>query len=141
MIHLAGFPAGRPANRVTLATMAEVPPQFLSKVLQSLTRADLIRSRRGALGGFELARPRDQITVLQIVEAIEGPICLNVCLSGTGQCSRSWWCTAHGVFRDAQAAMVGVLSRATLEQLAVETSARPDAAPALGTVEGGHPWS
>jgi Rrf2 family protein len=141
MIHLTGFPAGRPASRETLASMAEVPPQFLGKVLQSLTRADLIRSRRGAQGGFELARPSIEINMLQILEAIEGPLCLNTCLSGAGQCTRSWWCSAHPVWRQAQEAMAGVLASATLDKLAFEAQRRIAAGPPSGSVMGGASWS
>jgi Rrf2 family protein len=118
MIHLAGLPAGGRTSRETLAQWTQVPGEFLSKVLQSLARARLIQSHRGTRGGFELARSGSEITMLDVVEAIEGPIQLNLCLAQDDQCGRRWWCAAHLVWKDAQAAMVEVLRRSTIDQLA-----------------------
>lgn len=118
MIHLAGLPLGARANRETLAQWADVPGEFLGKVLQSLSRARLILSHRGTRGGFELARAGSAITMLDIVEAIEGPMQLNVCLGEDAACGRRWWCAAHGVWKEAQDAMVQVLAKATIEELA-----------------------
>src|SRR5690349_2722341 len=95
MIHLAGLPSGTRASRETLADWAQVPGEFLGKVLQSLTRARLINSHRGTRGGFDLARDGSSISLLHIVEAIEGPFQLNVCLRQDAACGRRWWCAAH----------------------------------------------
>ena len=80
MVHMASLPTGARANRTDLAASIGCPEQFLSKVLQGLTKAGLISSHRGNSGGFELPPARLHTTVLEIVEAIEGPIHLNVCL-------------------------------------------------------------
>ncbi len=142
MIHLAAQPAGSRASRETLAEATQVPPQFMGKVLQALTRAELIKSHRGSLGGFELGRPSNQLNVLQVIEAIEGPICLNVCLTGGEGCGRSWWCSGHTVWQEAQAALVGVLRDATLDRLAAEATARLQAGPApVVLVDGGPLWN
>lgn len=117
MIHLTGVPSGTRVNRETLARWTEVPAEFLGKVLQSLARARLINSHRGSLGGFELARDAATINMLEIVEAIEGPIRLNVCVGTGDACNRRWWCPAHEVWKDAQAAMVKVLGNAWLDKL------------------------
>lgn len=141
MIHLAGEPAGVRACREELAQAAQVPPQFMAKILQSLTRANLIHSHRGAQGGFELAKPGAQISVLQVVEAIEGPFCLNVCLAEDERCGRRWWCGAHEVWKEAQAAMVEVLGRATLARLAEESRTRRQGIVALPAQTGGPAWN
>jgi Rrf2 family protein len=57
-----------------IAVSAGVPVEYLRKVLQRLARARLVRSTRGRGGGFGLARPASKITLLQVVEAIEGPV-------------------------------------------------------------------
>jgi Rrf2 family protein len=124
MIHLALLPPGERANREKLAGLAEVPAEFLGKVLQTLARAGLLLSRRGAEGGFELARAASRITMLDVVEALEGTLHLNECLTGENQCGRAWWCSAHDVWRDAQAAVRRVLAGVTIEQLAREASVR-----------------
>jgi len=118
MIHLAGLPQGTRASRSDLATEAGCPEQFLSKVLQNLTRAGLVNSHRGNTGGFELPNDHRNVSVLDVVEAVEGPIRLNLCLTSDHACSRQCWCPAHPVWADAQRAMVAVLQSATIDQLA-----------------------
>jgi Rrf2 family protein len=117
MIHLASLPGNERLLLPALAAAAGAPPSFLSKVLQALTRAGLIASRRGQQGGFEiLPRGRDA-TVLEVVEAIDGPIRLNVCLQHGASCNRKTWCPAHPVWQKAQAAMIDVLRTAKVAEL------------------------
>jgi Rrf2 family protein len=122
MIHLAGLPPETRASRANLAEAAECPEQFLSKVLQSLTHAGLVVSHRGNTGGFELVSTHRNASVLEIIEAVEGPVRLNTCLTGPHACERQNWCPAHAVWAEAQAAMSGVLQRATIGALAEEVS-------------------
>jgi Rrf2 family protein len=123
MIHLAGMPAGSRASRSELAAAAECPEQFLSKVLQSLTRGGLIVSHRGNTGGFELPPEGTTATVLNVVEAIEGPLRLNLCLNSDHSCDRSRWCPAHPVWAEAQRAMAEVLGKASIVELARQAAA------------------
>jgi Rrf2 family protein len=118
MIHLAGQPIHTRASRADLAVAAECPEQFLSKVLQSLTRAGLVMSHRGNTGGFELPISGKTVSVLDVVEAIEGPVRLNLCLTADAACARQGWCPAHSVWAEAQRAMADVLRKATIQDLA-----------------------
>ena len=122
LIHLAGLPAETRASRAELASAADCPDQFLSKVLQSLTRAGLVISHRGNTGGFELPATARGATILDIVEAVEGPIRLNLCLLNNSKCQRSTWCPAHTVWAEAQAAMTTVLKQTTIAELARQAS-------------------
>ena len=122
MIHLASQPAQTRVSRTELAAAAECPEQFLSKVLQNLARAGLIVSHRGNTGGFELPATGEPITLLQVVEAIEGPIHLNVCLTSDSACTRQDWCPAHPIWEDAQDALTNVLRRVTIQDLASNES-------------------
>ena len=127
MIHLAGLPPETRASRADLASAAECPEQFLSKVLQSLSRAGLVMSHRGNTGGFELSSAHRNASLLEIVEAIEGPLRLNLCLTSDHACERQGWCPAHSVWVDAQVAMVAVLQRAFIGDLAGQVAHRhPD---------------
>jgi len=83
-----------------------------------LCRRGLIQSHRGANGGFELAADAKTVSLLDVVEALEGPIQLNVCLGEYGTCGRKSWCPAHKVWVEAQEALVGVLRRASIADLA-----------------------
>jgi len=123
MIHLASLPPAARLSRASLATAAEVPTQFLSKVLQVLVRSRLVIAYRGTRGGFGLAVPPEQISVLTVVEAVEGPIQLNVCLTNGLGCGRQGWCPAHIVWQDAQAALTQVLKNASIAKLASQTVA------------------
>jgi Rrf2 family protein len=124
MVHLAGMRPETRASRAELAIAAECPEQFLSKVLQNLTRAGLVLSHRGNTGGFELASIHRSATLLEVVEAIEGPIRLNVCLGSERACVRQDWCPAHDVWVDAQAAVARVLSSVSISGLAEQAAAR-----------------
>ena len=118
MIHLAGLTPGTRVSRDELARVAECPEQFLSKVLQGLTRAGLILSHRGNTGGFELPAAHRSTAILNVVEAIEGPLHLNICIPSEQACPRQAWCPAHLVWAEAQEAMIKVLKAATIDELA-----------------------
>ncbi|HVZ18745.1 MAG TPA: Rrf2 family transcriptional regulator [Terriglobales bacterium] len=120
MIHLAGQPLGTVVRLRTLAGAVDVPESFLAKVLQTLTRSGLMISRRGPDGGFELVPSSMQATILDIVNAIEGPVQLNDCLGEAGSCDRKDWCPAHLVWAEAQIAMLKILNRETIGELALK---------------------
>ena len=96
----------------------DVPKSYLSKIMQSLTRAGLVKSRRGAKGGFFLARPAGSITLRETIEAVEGPIHLNVCLIKKGECPKDDACPVHPVWREAQKKLFEVLEGKTMLDLA-----------------------
>lgn len=118
MVHLAAVAPGTRVSRGGLAEAVECPEQFLSKVLQSLTRAGLVTSHRGNTGGFELSAARRNASVLEVVEAVEGPVRLNVCLHSPSECTQAAWCPAYPVWSEAQEALTSVLRRATILELA-----------------------
>jgi len=122
MIHLAALTEGERAMLPALADATGAPGSFLSKVLQALTRADLISSRRGPLGGFEILARGRQASVREVIEAIDGPIMLNVCLTHGQSCNRKSWCPAHPVWVKAQRAMLDVLDGATIADLAMQAA-------------------
>jgi len=122
MIHLAGLAPGTTVRQSELSKASEVSGHFLSKVLQQLVRSRLIRSRRGSGGGFSLAVPATSISLLEVVEAIEGPVRLNQCVEEGPSCNRKSWCPAHQVWAEAQSAVVSVLSRASMASLAARVN-------------------
>ena len=120
MIHMAGLPPGTRTSRTELASAAQCPDQFLSKVLQDLTRAGLVISHRGNTGGFELPVVHRTANVLDVVEAVEGPLRLNICLAHENACERQAWCPAHSVWAKAQEAMTAVLRNTSITDLAAK---------------------
>jgi Rrf2 family protein len=133
MIHLAGLPEGTRIHRATLAEATEVPDSFMSKVLQALVRARLIASHRGVDGGFEMTSSPTKVSLLNVVEAIEGPIQLNFCLMPGTDCDRHVSCPAHVVWADAQAAMTSVLRKAMLAELAKKASKKKSSVVKIGS--------
>lgn len=118
MVHLASAPDSERQSLPELAQAADAPESFLSKVLQALTRAGLITSRRGQAGGFAISPEGVRATMREVVEAIDGPMRLNICLGSGKSCSRKMWCPAHPVWARAQRAMLEVLESVTMAELA-----------------------
>jgi Rrf2 family iron-sulfur cluster assembly transcriptional regulator len=118
VLYLAQQDEGRVSMLSAIAKAQDVPPRFLAKIFQALAKAGVVKSHRGAKGGFSLARPASDITVKDVIEAIEGPIYLNVCLLAEGECSRDKICPAHVIWEEAQEKMMSVLSRANFADLA-----------------------
>lgn len=120
MVHLATLPARERALLPALAEATGSPESFLSKVLQALARAKLISSRRGQAGGFEILPRGRRASMLDVIEAIDGPLYLNICLMSGHTCSRKKWCPAHPVWIEAQQAMMAVLSKALITEMAAQ---------------------
>lgn len=108
------------ASADEIARQLKLPSSFLKKILQRLSTTGILRSTKGYEGGFSLLRPSDRLSMLDVIEAINGPIRLNVCLHGPGLCSRQATCTMHPVLREAQSALRNVLSAWTFDRLARE---------------------
>jgi len=117
MIHLACLPDGEFVLRADIAEAQKIPSSFMAKILRSLVRAGLQRSSRGVHGGFVLARPAAEIHMLDIVEAIEGPLALTDCTPDGSGCDWSHECPASLVWGRLQAAMKDTLRSVTLEEL------------------------
>ncbi len=122
MIYLASVPAARVSPFREIARAMDVPEDFLAKILKVLADAGLVRSQRGARGGYRLAREPAGISFLDVIEAVEGPVKLNVCLDETDHdaCRVAPACTMLSVWREGQERMLEVYRRATLADLALK---------------------
>jgi Rrf2 family protein len=118
MIRLASLPLGERRSLGELAEATGAPESFLAKILQSLARAGLIASRRGKEGGFELLPRGLQASMRDVIEAIEGPLMLNVCLLPGETCDRKNKCLPHKAWEKAQQALVEVLEASKIADLA-----------------------
>lgn len=123
MINLARQPRGRKVMTGEIARAAEVPVSFLAKVLQILARSGIVESYRGTGGGFSLLKPAGEITLRQIIEAVEGDIALNECLVHKDACKRVGTCPAHKIWKEAQEQLLKVLDKANLADLARDAAA------------------
>ena len=117
MIHLACVPDGRFILRSEIADAQNIPTSFMAKILRSLVRARLLRSSRGVNGGFALARPPGEVNMLEVVEAIEGPLALTDCTPNPDGCAWFMDCPASLVWYQLQENMRDTLKGVTLENL------------------------
>jgi Rrf2 family protein len=85
-----------------VARVQGISPTFLGKIVQSLARAGILATRRGVGGGISLARRAEEITLLQVIEAVEGPLCINDCLQSPPQCEQIHECPAYPYLSAAQ---------------------------------------
>jgi Rrf2 family protein len=117
IIYLAKHPKGEIVLKKDICRTQDVTPAFLTKILQPLIKAGIVSSQRGVGGGFLLNKGAEAITLLDILEAEEGPLSLNHCLTEKGLCQREALCSAHRVWSEAQQSMVDVLQRHNVAEL------------------------
>jgi Rrf2 family iron-sulfur cluster assembly transcriptional regulator len=101
-----------------IARYEGLPESYLAKLFQDLSRAGVVRSHRGARGGFSLSRPAAEITLKQIVEAIEGPLALCPCLSPVDNCERRATCGMYPFLCSVQQQMTSMLDGTSLQAIA-----------------------
>lgn len=83
-----------------IARKMDTPKSFLAKILQKLARAGIVESFRGVKGGFRLAMSPKQISLLDVIEAIQGPVVMNICALDKKMCRLSDSCSIHPVWVD-----------------------------------------
>jgi Rrf2 family protein len=106
VLYLSQLGSDRRAATSQIAQEQQIPPSFLAKIVSQLSVAGLLQTSRGARGGVSLARSPEQISLLEVVEAIDGPILLNECVGGNGACIFGDNCPIQPVWCDAQAQLV-----------------------------------
>jgi Rrf2 family protein len=112
-----------PNQRAATSTVAQemkIPPSFLAKIISQLSIAGLLHTSRGARGGVTLARDAKDISLLDVVEAIDGPILLNECVGDPADCVFSADCLVHPIWVEAQESLVKRLRESRFDQLAVK---------------------
>lgn len=117
IIYLAQQPPGKISLVSEVAEATDVPVAFLAKIFQSFAKLGIVSSMRGTGGGFTLGRPAGEITLREVVEAVEGPIIPNRCLMGGG-CDRIEGCSVHPVWRKVQVQVEQILDDITIAELA-----------------------
>jgi len=95
----------------------DIPKQYLEQLLGSLRRNGLIRTVRGVNGGYQIAKPAAEITLLDIIDAMEGPLELCDCISDESQCTKSGSCRVRGVWEQLTATINRELAKVTLKDM------------------------
>ena len=119
MVYLSSLKTDQKAATSLIAEKQEIPPSFLAKIVSQLSIAGLINTARGARGGVSLARPADEISVLDVVEAIDGPVYLNECTKIANDCPFLDTCPLKGMWCEARDELIERLSSATFAHVNV----------------------
>ena len=127
-IHLARRSQSECISFKEVAKLEDIPKDFLAKILRTLVDAGLVNSSRGPKGGFRLARSPEAISFLDVIEAVEGPIVLNVCLDENQGCSRACSCAMKTIWQRGQARMLEVFRNTNLAELATPAPMSSEAA-------------
>ena len=117
VLHLARTGNTERSATSTSAQEQNIPPSFLAKIISQLSIAGLLHTSRGARGGVTLAREPKEITLLEVVEAIDGPIQLNECVGDNGACTFDHDCPIKPVWCDAQDELVTRLKNTNFAQM------------------------
>lgn len=117
MLYLAKLEPNQRAATSEIAEKQKIPPSFLAKIISQLSIAGLIHTSRGARGGVLLSRPSSAISLLDVVEAIDGPISLNECTLTPGICEFSEECPMHKIWCETQDTLVKRLRETTFGYL------------------------
>ena len=116
--HLCAAPPGAYRSAREIAARYSVPPAVMAKLLQRLARKGLVASHHGIKGGYQIARRPSEITLWEIIEAIEGPVRSRCPHDSPAQCRRAGWCDGGRPVLEVQKKIAEVLGRTTLRDLA-----------------------
>ncbi len=118
MIFLAQQSGGGRVSFKEIASHEHIPSEYLAKILKDLVAAGLILSKRGAAGGYCLAKAAEGVSFLDIIEAADSPVALNFCTEMGGGCDNDSCCAMYSIWQDAEDAMRNVFRRSVLSDLA-----------------------
>ncbi len=117
ILHLALQGPGSRATAQQIAGQRLIPRALVRRVVTRLRAAGLVATVRGSDGGITLARPPDQISLLQVVEAFDGPVALNICTVEPEACPLMPACTVHDAWTHARAILRQHLNQTTFDKL------------------------
>ena len=120
VLHLSQLGPDQRAATSQIAQEQQIPPSFLAKIVSQLSVAGLLQTSRGARGGVSLAKTPEEISLLEVVEAIDGPILLNECVANDGVCQFGDTCVMRPIWCDAQADLVARLKKTTFDSFLKE---------------------
>jgi Rrf2 family protein len=122
VLYLAEQDANGRAPTSRIAQQMRIPPSFLAKIVSQLSVAGVVQTSRGARGGVSLAREPKDITLLEVIEAIDGPITLNECVPDRSACAFGDDCPVHDIWCDNQTKLVEQLGKANFGALLHKTA-------------------
>lgn len=120
LTELARCPFGEVVPTRVISERQRVPELFLKKTVQILARAGFVKTQRGTQGGIRLVVPSEEISLADVLVAIEGEVAINRCLEERGYCPNESFCQVRVALEEAQQALMEKLSRQTIAGIAAE---------------------
>ena len=120
MKHLATHADGASASAREIAAAYDIPVELMAKILQRLARSGLVLSLQGTRGGYRLARPTAQITVADIIQAIDGPLTVTACSTEAENCGQYSKCSVRDPLWKIKDRIISALSECTLQEISAE---------------------
>lgn len=117
MLYLSRQPFKKVSFINEISEEYKIPRSFLAKILQKLVKAKIVRSYRGVKGGFSLAKQSHEVTVLDVLEAIEGKLYINLCLADKKKCGFAKHCPTTLLWANVQSKVTDTLKKANFEDL------------------------
>jgi len=117
VLYLSRMGEEQRASTSQIAEVQQIPPSFLAKIISQLTVAGYLHTSRGAHGGVTLACAPAEISMLQVVEAIDGPLWLNQCMPDISNCPFGKTCPLRPVWCEAQVSLIKRLRETSFAQL------------------------
>lgn len=117
LIYLAEQDGAKPSPLDQIAQAQQVPPALLSKILQTLVKAKVLRSQKGYGGGFVLQTDPAELTIERVIALIDGPFTVFECLADESFCQLCTSCKLRKKFNELQEAMLGILRHTTIAEL------------------------
>ena len=127
MKHLTDHSDQGAASAREIAEQYDIPIELMAKVLQRLVRGGLLASHHGTRGGYQLARGATQISVADVIQAIEGPVSVTACSTEDGQCEQYSKCNVRDPLWRVRERILSALGECTIAELAADVP--PDASP------------
>ena len=126
ILDLASLPDDHRTSTQDIARRQNIPAPFLAKIISQLSLSGLVTTFRGAGGGVSLAGPASEISLLHVIEALDGPVRLNRCALEPGACPRDSHCPVHHIWAKAQIELTTLLNGTTFDVLVATAREEPD---------------
>jgi Rrf2 family transcriptional regulator, iron-sulfur cluster assembly transcription factor len=118
LVHLAALPPGDYAMAKNIAADTGIPAHFLAKILQDLARDGFLKSNKGPRGGFRLNLPAGDLSMLRIIEAVDGAGRYDRCIGGSAECNDRAACGMHDSWKALRSRIIDYLGGTSVADLA-----------------------
>jgi Rrf2 family protein len=119
--HLATHQTARSCSAADIAEVYGISAGLLAKILQRLAKHGLVTARHGSGGGYQLARSPKEISALEVISAVDGPLMITSCITSHGNCDQSTTCTVREPLRRVNDSILQVLRSVTISQMSEES--------------------